>query len=320
MPIFTGQVTSYNNTAGQPRDLADIITMISPDDTPLMTMTGSGNKATQRLHEWTKDALSDPVDNSQVEGADVTTFQGSEVTGASNVVQIFRKAVNVSGTAQAVDQKGLSSQYNYQKALRAKEIKKDIEYALFGNVAVNAGNASTARKMRGLSAWIMTNYFGGAGGAKATDTAPATAGTLRALTNALIGDAMQAAYTKGGDPTVLMAAPAVRRKITSVLKTVNVQNEDADEKRVTNSVTVYESDFGKLKVVSNRVQDFVPYAKNALFLLDMEYWKKSYLRSISEEKLAKTGDSQKGMIIGELTLEARAEESSAMIADINPAL
>lgn len=320
MPQITGQVTSYNNTAGQPRDLTKIITMIAPDDTPLMTMSGTGNKATQRLHEWTKDALADPAANAQVEGADVTAFQGSEVTGANNVVQIFRKAINVSGTAQAVDQAGITNQYNYQMANRLKEFKKDVEYALFGNVAVDAGNATTARKMRGLSAWIMTNFFGGAGGAKATNAAPATAGTARALTNTLIGDAMQAAYTQGGDPTVLMAAPAVRRKVTGVLKTVNVQNEDADTKHVTNSVTVYESDFGTLKVVANRVQAFVPYAMNALFLLDMEYWKKSYLRSISEEKLAKTGDSMKGMIIGELTMEARAEESSAMIADINPTL
>ncbi len=320
MPLFNGQVTSYNNTAGQPRDLSKILTMIAPTDTPFMTRSGTGNKATQRKHEWTKDSLADPGANAQVEGADVTQFQGSEVIGLDNIVQRFEKAINVSGTAQAVEQVGVSNQYNHQMANRMKEIKKDVEYALLGNTVAEAGNTTTARVMRGLSAWITTNVDLGAGGAAATPTAAATPGTLRALTGEMIAMSMQKAYEEGGDPTILMCSPAVRRKVTKVLKIVNVQDENPRDKRVTDTVRIYDSDFGELLVVPNRVQAKVPYAANALFILDMEYWKKSYLRNFAEQKLAKTGDSEKGMITGELTMEARAEESSAMIADINPAL
>lgn len=319
MPTITGQVQSYNTT-GHPRDLMDIITMISPADTPFYTAIGNGKKATQTTHEWTTDALLDPADNAQVEGADVTTFEGTNVAELNNKTQILRKSINVSGTAQAVDQVGVTNQYNYQMANRMKEIKKDAERALISNKIDTAGNATTARTMRGLPAWIKTNVDLGATGAVATAGAPAVAGTLRALTKTMIAGIMQKTYTAGGDPTILMSAPAVRAKVTSVLKTLNIQDEDPAGKRVTDTVRVYESDFGELLVQSNRVQAIVPYSQSCLFILDKEYWKKSFMRNFSESKLAVTGDSMKGMIIGELTLESKAEQSSGMIADINPAL
>ncbi len=319
MATITGQINSYN-TLGHPRDLMEVITMISPEDTPFLTGCGSGNKATQTLHEWTKDKLLDPADNAQISGADVTAFQGTSVDELSNRTQIMTKAINVSGTDQAVEQVGVSDQYDYQMANRMKEIKKDAERALLANQIQVAGNATTARRMRGLPAWLTTNVSLGAGGAVATASAAATAGTLRALTVDMIASVIQGAYTQGGDPTILMGSPAMRRKITSVLKTVNVQDEDPSGKRVTHTVRIYDSDFGELKVVPNRVMANIPYSQNCVFILDYDYWKKSYLRTFKEEKLAKTGDSMKGFIVGELTLEARAEESSGMVADINPAL
>jgi hypothetical protein len=320
MARVEGQVTSYENTAGQPRSLVEIITNIAPADTPAYTRFGD-TKATQTMHEWTKDTLQDPGENARLEGAETTDFAGSQVTGASNRTQILQKAVQVSGTSQAVKQAGLAHQYNYQLALRMKEIKKDAEYALLANQVESAVSVTVARRMRGLAAWIITNYFGGSGGAAATPGvagSSAVAGARRALTHEMIADAMQAAYEQGGNPTVLMAAPSVRRKVTNVLKTVNVQNEDVTDRRATDTIRVYESDFGTLSIVSNRVQAKVPYAADALFLLDVQYWKKAFLRSFFEEKLANTGDNMKGHIIGEFTLEARAEESSAMIADIDP--
>jgi hypothetical protein len=320
MPQVNGPVTSYENVAGQPLDLMGIITNIAPADTPAYNRFGNA-KATQTNHEWTKDTLQEPQDNAQPEGAETTNFVGSEVTKAGNRTQILKKAVAVTGTSQAVKQEGLSNQYNYQLALRMKEIKKDAEFAILANQVETSVGAAVARRMRGLAAWLTSNFFGGAGGAAATlgtGGAPATAGTPRALTHDLIADAMQAAYEKGGNPSLLMAAPSVRRAVTNVLKTVNLQNEDAKDKHATDTIRVYESDFGTLTVTANRVQAKVPYAQDALFLLDVQYFKKAFLRGFKEEKLALTGDSMKGHILGEFTLEARAEESSAMIADLDP--
>ena len=52
-----------------------------------------------------------------------------------------------------------------------------------------------------------------------------------------------------------------------------------------------------------------------ILVLDMEYWAIAELDGIQEVPLAKTGDSDRAMIITELTLEARNQASSGKIAD-----
>jgi hypothetical protein len=55
-----------------------------------------------------------------------------------------------------------------------------------------------------------------------------------------------------------------------------------------------------------------------LFILDTDYWAVSHLtgRKFRSEDVAKTGDSEKGLILSEYTLEARQEASSAIVADL----
>lgn len=320
MPSVSGQLQSYEIT-GKPRDLSDTLNRVFPKDTPFYTMIGNAEDAVQTLHEWTKEKINDPGDNAQIEGFDVTDFEENVAIELYNRTQILSKAISVSRTAQGIKQAGVSKQYAHQLANRMIEIKKDAEYALLDNTIAIAGDGTTARRMRGLPAWITTNADLGAGGAVADQTNPAVAGTLRPLTHDMIADMMQAAYEQGGNPKTLMSAPAIRRQVTKVLKAINEQDEDAKSKRATDTIQIYDSDFGQLSIVANRVQAKVPYAANALFGLDPQYWKKSFLTNGNwkEEKLAKTGDSDKGYIVGEFTLEARAEEASFMIADIDPA-
>lgn len=321
MPVVTGQLKSYAIT-GKPRDLSDTLNRVFPKDTPFYSMIGTGEEATQTLHEWTEETINDPKDNAQIEGFDVSDFEENIAAELSNRTQIFSKAISVSRSAQGVKQAGVSKQYAHQMANRMLEIKKDTEYALIGNSIDVAGSGSTARRMRGLAAWMKTNVSLGAGGAVATPTAPAVAGTLRPLTHDMIADMMQAAYEQGGNPSTLMSAPAVRRQVTKVLKAINEQDEDAKSKKATDTIKFYDGDFGDLTIINNRVQAKVPYAQNSLFGIDEQYWKKSFLTNGNwkEEELAKTGDSKKGFIVGELTLEAKAEKSSFMIADIDPTL
>ena len=58
---------------------------------------------------------------------------------------------------------GRDSEMALQLAKSSKALKRDMETALTQNVARNAGNASTARKLGGLETWISTNVSRGAG-------------------------------------------------------------------------------------------------------------------------------------------------------------
>ncbi|MBO4793096.1 MAG: DUF5309 domain-containing protein [Deltaproteobacteria bacterium] len=310
---------------GKPRDLMDLIFNVAPTDTPFLTMCGKSS-ATQTLHEWQTDTLAAPAANAQLEGHDVSSYAESNTTELSNRTQILEKAISVSGTAQAVKQAGVSKQYSYQMALRMKELKKDVEFALLSNVIGNAESGSTPRKMRGLPCWFTSanSDLGASTGANANPAAsPATAcvaGTTRVPTQALVMGVLTSVYTNGGNPDCIMMAPEIRVKMSSVLNASGVTRmEYTDKKKATAVIDVFVSDFGTLKLIPNRVQAAVTYSKDAAFMLDPDYWKVAYLRGFREEQLARTGDSIKGHIIVEATLEARNPLSSGMLADLKKA-
>jgi hypothetical protein len=104
-----------------------------------------------------------------------------------------------SGTLDAVDSAGREREHNYQKVLKALELRRDIEKAI-GDTDV-ARDGSDPRKSASLSCWI-TNGSVGASGAFATGdgTDTITSGVAAPLTLALIEDGMQDAWTDGGNP------------------------------------------------------------------------------------------------------------------------
>lgn len=316
MATVSGQVKDAN-VNGKPRDLSKLIFDVSPTDTPFLTMCGR-TTASQTLHEWQTDALTAPGSNAQKEGIDVTSFAGSNTTELSNKTQILMKAVNVSGTAQAVVQNGVTKQYTHQMALRMKEIKKDLEFALLSN-QLAASESTSGRLMTGLPCWLKTNFAGGASGTAATSSAACAAGTTRLPTEAMLKALLTSIYNAGGNPNTIMMAPDIRVKMSEVLTGGSTKMEKAEMKKATAVIDVYVSDFGSLKLVPNRVQAYVTYSKACAFVLDPEYWKVAYLRPFQEQRLAVTGDSEKGFIVAEATLEARNEASSGMLADLKAA-
>ena len=216
-------------------------------------------------------------------------------------------------------QAGVSRQYAYQMALRTKELKKDVEYALLQNKLSRADNGTNGRLMTGLPCWMQTNYAGGASGAKATTSAACTAGTTRVPTEAMLKALLTDIYNAGGNPDRIMMAPDIRVKMSEVLTGGGTKMEKAETKKATAVIDVYVSDFGSLKLVPNRVQAYENFSKTCAFVLDPQYWKVAYLRGFTEERLAVTGDSMKGHILVECTLEARNDASSGVLADLKSA-
>ena len=315
MAVVSGQLKDAS-IVGKPRDLMDTIFNVAPTDTPFLSMCGK-SEATQTLHEWQTDTLNAPGANERLEGADTTNFEASTTTELNNRTQILSKAIQVSGTAQAVKQAGVEKQYAYQMALRTKELKKDVEYALLHNKVSRAESGSNPRLMTGLPCWFTAdNAVFGANGKAATGSTAATAGTAVVPTEAALKGLLTKIYEAGGSPDRIMMAPDIRVKMSDVLTGGATRMEKAEEKTVTAVIDVYVSDFGTLKLVPNRVQGLEPYSKTCAFVLDPEYWKVAYLRGFTEEKLAKTGDSTKGHVLVECTLEARNPASSGMIADL----
>ncbi len=74
------------------------------------------------------------------------------------------------------------------------------------------------------------------------------------------------------------------------------------------------SDFGTFKIAPDR---FIRSSGRDVFFLDMEFWSVNYLRNFSESPLARTGDSDKTMLLAEYVLVAKNEKASGWAADIS---
>lgn len=313
----------YGGTKAVREDLSNIIYNISPEDTPFMSSIGREN-VNNTFFEWQTDALAAAVsNNAAIEGDDATLDARTATTRVGNYTQISRKVIGVSQTVEAVDKAGMKSYLAYEMAKASAELKRDMESSLLANQAAVVGNSSTARRTAGLPAWLRTNTSKGVSGVDPTmsstndgyPNAARTDGTQRAITETMLGDAIQQVWAQGGDPKIAMFGPVNKRKASAFagIATNRIsQNNGANQKfSIVAAADIYLSDFGKVAFVANRFQ-----REREVFVLDPEYASVGFLRNFKTEELAKTGDSTKKMIVVEYGLKVKTEKSHAIIADL----
>jgi hypothetical protein len=307
MAAPTNTFTSAS-AVGNREDLADFIDRITPSETPFYSMIPKG-KATSTKHEWQIDALRTAGANANTEGDDTNGTAVVPTARIDNRTQILKEAATVSGTQEAVDKAGRSSEMAYQMAKKSAELKLDIEYAMTRNgVAVTSG----ARQMRGLVGWMGDNVNAGAGyvAPNYTTNVAQTDGTPRVFTEALLKDVAQKTYAAGGRPSVLMLGTTQKQTFSTFTGNAT-RFKDADTELAA-AIDVYRSDFGTYKAVVNLQQ-----RTRDVFLLQPDKFSAAVLRPWTVTDLAKTGDAEKKQILIELTLECKNPKASGLIADIS---
>jgi len=269
---------------GLAEDVSNIISDITPTDTPMYSMIKT-EKVHARQYSYMTDSLAAAASNAQLEGFTASAGTAIPTVMINGNTQILQKTFQVSATADAVKAYGRAKETAYQLSKALKEIKKDVEFAFVGaSNATVAGNATTAREMDSADQLI------GAGNT--------TAGGTAALTEAMITTTGQNVYNNGGDATILMVKPADSLIIAGFTGAAGRTREFNDgNKTLTNAVNLYVSPFGEYKVVLNRHQ-----MTTHAFLLDPSMWRTASLRPFSRTLLAKTGDSDTHMVVGELGL------------------
>jgi hypothetical protein len=308
---------------GMAEDVEDVIFNISPTDTPALTM-GKRKKATATNHQWQTDSLAAASSNKAIEGDDASYATAAPTVMLSNRLQITQKTVLVSGTADAVRKYGRAEEFAYQLMKRGKELKRDIEHTIVRNQASSVGGSQTARAAAGWESMIAGNRILSAstdstgttpGYASGDWTAP-TDGTTAALDETTLVSALTAAWTDGGDPSVIMVGTAQKRKIAgfagaSTFAGVSVNQGRTSQGVVVGGVDLYISDFGEHKVVLNRYM-----RATTLFCIDPEYVSTAWLRPIKYTALAKTGDAEKGQLLCEWTNVMENPDAHAKIQDL----
>ena len=233
----------------------------------------------------------DVIDDAALEGDDVTTDTSGVRSRKQNFVQLFKRDVIVSGTQEAVTQLGgVNDEFTYQQQQRVREALRDLEKAvILGILSGNTiGSATARRTMRGLRSFIATN----------AQSVGAT------LTESWLGNTLKAAWDQGGtDVDIVLAGVNYKRIIDQFNASRKlISNEEA---KFSNLVTEYESTFGVLKIVLSR---WMP--ANEALILSSQRVKVLPLqgRSFQFKEVSSQGDSRKGMVLGEYTVEVRNEE------------
>ena len=322
------------NSENVREQLHDVITNISPTQTPFQNMIGSGS-ADNTFFEWLVDELMD-VDpsNALIDGADAGTDDSEAADRLANECQISGKTIRVSGRSDAVNKAGRSKELSYQLAKAGKSIKRDVEAIITGNQASLKGDSSTASTTGSLRAWLETNALvdatSGANGGFNTTTRVVDAATdssaTRALTETLLRTVIRQCYEEGGEPSVIMVAPSMKQVIseylfTSSARVATLYSDQEGQKTGTamGTVDVFISDFGSLKIVPNRFQGHTGTAARDrdVFVLDTGLWSLDYLRKYRTHKLARTGDAENRQMLVDYGLRSKNEKGSGVIADVD---
>lgn len=317
MTIVANTFTTFD-AKGIREDLSNVITNISPEDTPYMSNIGR-ESVSNSLYEWQTDALAAAAANKQLEGDDVTSFDAVTATvRMQNYAQISRKTIVLSATEETVNKAGRKSELAYQIAKRGAELKRDQEFTLLNGAVAAAGNTTTARGTASLGAFVKTNVDMQTNGANPSYTtlpnSARTDGNVRTFTETILKNVIQQVWAAGGTPKMLMTGPVNKQRVSGFSGIASSRfNIDGGAKPATlvGAVDIYVSDFGNIQVVANRFQ-----RERDAWVIDPEMAKVTTLRPYQQVELAKTGDAEKRMLIVEWGHKVLAENAMGLAADL----
>lgn len=312
-------------SVGNREELSDVVSRITPEDTPIYSDMPKGT--CKSVHpEWETDELRAPAANIVTEGDEYSFNAITPPQRLGNYTQIFRDSFIISRTQETVDEAGKIQKKKYQKLKTTLALRKDVELAIITN---NASVAGATRELGGLPTWIETNVDRGAGGSNGGFdintglTQAAGDGTQRAFTKGQLDNVMQQGYEEGANFRNVYVSPYVKSVFVSAF--VGASNTAAwrqavssgDRNSVISNADIYEGPFGKVFVKPNRVMAASTGVARNVFVIDPDMVSFLWLRKFAEDKdVARTGDADKCVIVGEGTLKVHNEKGLGIIADV----
>ena len=333
MAIAANTSLTYSSVAIR-EDLSDVIYNIAPMDTPFLSGCAKMS-ADNTKFEWQTDTITAGANNRHLEGDDSPDATARSLpTRLDNYTQISRYIAQTSGTDDAVDYAGHGKHQAYMLAKLGKRMKRDMEVMLTQNIIKAAGDATAGRQTAGVPAWLNTSHVaGGSGGSASAGSLGTTAmvnnTSTAACSEANIKATIKKAYDAGGQPDMMLVPSSVKQTISGLASVgsgstslgIPPRNDVSGKGGATAiaAVDIYVSDFGTFRIVPDRnlAADGPGSVAANVFFLDMDYWGVAWLRPFQTVTLAKTGDSEKQMLLGEYGLVSKNEKASGILASVS---
>lgn len=335
---------SYDQN-GKKLSFANWISVLSPQDTPFVSMTGK-ESINQTIFSWQTDALASvDANNAHVEGSRAEDGEMKPTVIKSNVTQILRKVVRVSDTANTTANYGRGRELMYQLEKKGKEIKRDLEKILLSGQArtdvladqylTNSaadpaqGGLNDTHAARKTGAFQFLCAHGGLTGTNVNKTVDGPADpdtgavTVKVAKNASnpvanigfdeadIFDMTLQLYTAGSEADIIMINPA-HAAIFAKLQENSVGSRQRifeNTKQFIYEVNSITDPLGQsYKIVVNR---WMP--ADAVYFFRSSDWTQMVLRAPKRTELAKDGSYEKWMIEMEVGLRHRNPYASGVL-------
>lgn len=233
----------------------------------------------------------------RLEGAESDPGPVTDKTTGSNYTQIWHKEVKASGSMAKVSQWGISDEFDYQAAKSLPDIMRRMEKHLLVNPVIAAGSASTPRIMGGLPAFLTANATSGA-----------------SLTKAKFENAVKLAYEDGGTGPWLAPLSSTNFQKVCAFYDSSAYLRVTREENVVGMAPVERivTPFGDVYALLDRWA-----VDGTIYLVDEKHVGLKTFREFTQETLAKTGDYERGQVVGEVTLCARQANSHASLTSVS---
>lgn len=331
MAIATNLFTTFgvkhpgNANAGSREDV-NVLTSISPDETPTLALLPS--TSTQNLkHEWMTHALAsltyvDPGHATPASAGFLSRVEGDEFSAASlssrtryyNYVQRFRKDFAISVDTLELSRKGSTIGIQDEGRHRAMEATKEVNIAINAWLIASASSAADLGSASGdtaaLSRMANLRYWGtqlgvvsNAGGAFGT-------GVVYGLEESM--------HSVGASPNTWLVSPGVKVDISrALINDTNLARLSMNQDGTSEYgpvVEVIRTDFGRRRIVVDR---WLPQTSvtastggaaagasgGAMFLLDTSKARVAWWRTVKPYSLPPSGDNMRAYVLGACTLE-----------------
>lgn len=283
--------TSQNFTATESISLSNELALLGVQATPFTSLLLSKGveKALSTVYTWKEKTLDDTDDISAVEGGDTTVFQQSAKREITNILEIFKKAVSISGTAEAMQ----STKFSEEVADRLLELKINLEKKLINGLKADGSTGDFIRHMSGIIEFAdATNAVAVTGTVTEDDIKKA----MRNLWNQDLSEGQVYAFVNAD----------LKEQVDAIYKDrYSYQHTTTSFGLLVDEIA---TNYGNVKFVLSK---HVPSTKIVFF--NDSYVKAVALREAHFEPLAKTGDSTKGQIIGEYSLKVGTPKAIAVL-------
>lgn len=279
-----------------------LVTAISTND---LTITrGYGGTTAAAVADGTTIYI---LGNAALEGADADTARFTNRSRPKNYTQIFTETVEVSGTQQAVSLIGVDNEFEYQTALRLKEMLRYLERSVIGGYApasTQVGSDTVRRTMDGIISFISTHSY------------TANSGTFASMGTDLTLDMFLLLIRQIYDSAEMELPTAVCNSFQKqrISQFPGVVMQERSDMGVGTVITQVNTDWGLVPVVQTRwIQP------GQLLVIDRAKVNVLPLkgRSFQRKMLGRTGDAEKAELVGEYTTEVMNESAHALLAGLS---